>query len=165
MGFVVMKKIFTIFAYIAGFLVIFLGILYLVYPKSAKTYRLPDFRYDTELFYIQRDFYAPGSDAYKEYLCYNGSLNDDITIPEGITDLSDVKIGSDMEYSKGIYINLPKSIKKIENVSWLSNENIIYITVDEDNPYFKSVNGILYTKKGNKLIMYPFGKGTEFEKG
>lgn len=41
-----------------------------------------------------------------------------------------------------------------------SLQNII---VAEDNPYYKSVDGILYDRAGTTIVVYPLGKGEEFE--
>jgi len=37
--------------------------------------------------------------------------------------------------------------------------NLEAIYVDEDNPSYKSINGVLYSKDGTKLISYPMKKG------
>ena len=64
-------------------------------------------------------------------------------------------------------IVIPKSIIYIQEGPFVPNEyskhNIKNITVDEDNEYYKSIDGNLYTKDGTTLIQYAVGKNeTEF---
>lgn len=40
--------------------------------------------------------------------------------------------------------------------------NVTSFSVDSNNPYFKEVDGVLYTKDGKKLVRYPSGRKGEF---
>lgn len=42
------------------------------------------------------------------------------------------------------------------------NTKVTSFTVDSNNKYFKSINGVLYTKDGKKLVRYPSGKEGAF---
>lgn len=41
-------------------------------------------------------------------------------------------------------------------------EDLLNITISEDNPYYCSVDGVLYDKSIETLIAYPFAKGNEY---
>lgn len=56
------------------------------------------------------------------------------------------------------WINIPASIKTIgRNVFW-GCKNLNEIHVDANNPYFTSVDGVLYNKDMTMLIKFPAGK-------
>lgn len=50
------------------------------------------------------------------------------------------------------------TIGKGVNISELYSSSLQNIYVDEENEYFKSINGVLYSKDGKELKMYPAGK-------
>ena len=49
----------------------------------------------------------------------------------------------------------------MEFIPSLSKSTITSITVDEDNPYFSSKDGILYNKKKTEILRFPAGKTVE----
>ncbi|EAX82785.1 cell surface protein, putative [Trichomonas vaginalis G3] len=54
---------------------------------------------------------------------------------------------------------LPKSIKKIHQYNpFTVMSELENIFVDENNPYFTSLNGVLYTKDYSELIHFPRAK-------
>lgn len=53
---------------------------------------------------------------------------------------------------------IPKSVEVIHNYAFDDFGALEYIEVDKDNPYYKSVDGVLYTKDGKTLVRYPVGK-------
>ena len=55
-------------------------------------------------------------------------------------------------------ITIPKSISTIDIQSFSNFTNLKIITVDEGNEAFKSVDGVLYSKNGENLILYPKAK-------
>lgn len=57
---------------------------------------------------------------------------------------------------------LPASLAVLDGNPFLGNFKLKSIKVSEDNPNFKSVEGVLYNKKGNKLISYPYGRALEY---
>ncbi len=107
---------------------------------------------------------------------YNKSLTE-ITLPDGLE-----KIGSEAFAESGITkINLPEGLKEIgyrafyntplteiyipasvEKIDYLAfgteTRTLEKITVDENNPYFTSLDGVLYNKDMTKIICYPSGK-------
>lgn len=109
------------------------------------------------------DFYT-----FAEYIYYSG----DIEIPEALEiDGKEVPVTSlnsgIFEYSDGLRrIVIPASISSIgssspnyEGESLFSNcTGLEEIVVDEANEYYKSVDGVLYSKDGTELIAYPAAK-------
>ena len=59
--------------------------------------------------------------------------------------LTDIKLGSKTESAPQIYL--------LDGCTRLRN-----ITVSEDNPYFSSVEGVLFNKDKTEIVMYPQGK-------
>ncbi len=55
-------------------------------------------------------------------------------------------------------ITIPKTVTEIDDGAFAKLPTLKYIYVDEDNPNYKSVDGVLYTKDGSKLVAYPLGK-------
>lgn len=60
-------------------------------------------------------------------------------------------------------IKFPASVREIDSESFYSVFSLEEIIVDDRNPYFKSDNGILYSKDGSRLVKVPDGWGkTDF---
>ena len=108
---------------------------------------------------------------------YNGP-GGEVTVPEGIE-----KVGaSAFEDSKVTKVNLPESLKELENHCFFSCRELTEITlpaslekiaeiqvfsycsslrairVAEGNPNYQSVDGVLFTADGKTLLCYPAGK-------
>lgn len=116
-----------------------------------------------------------GSD-YKNVNCqsFNRCVNlENVILEEGIEEIGGYVFGSCRNVKKW---ELPKSLKKIgtatfsgsivekfnipENVesigsTFLSSSNLIEITVDSNNKYFESVDGVLFDKNVTQLVKYP----------
>lgn len=76
-------------------------------------------------------------------------------VPEGV-----VKAGYDaMSKSKMTALFLPASV---EEAPGFSPDDVTSITVDEANPRFKSVDGVLYDFAMETLLCYPSGREGEF---
>ncbi len=63
--------------------------------------------------------------------------------------------------ANGRGLSLPINVTKISDVSFLGN-HLKTITVANDNKDFKSIEGVLFSKDGKKLISYPLVKGTTY---
>ena len=74
-----------------------------------------------------------------------------ITIPESVTSIGRLGFCS---CSKLASIHIPKNVKEIGQRAFAGCSNLSTITVDENNEYFKSVDNVLFTKDGTKLIRY-----------
>ena len=81
-------------------------------------------------------------------------LNGDLVLPEGL-----LEIGSDaFEFCDALTsITIPSSVTKTSGAICNGNQ-LQNIFVDEDNSYFKSIDGVLFTKDGSSLINYPTGR-------
>ena len=55
-------------------------------------------------------------------------------------------------------INLPASITHIGDGAFTASKNLVSINIPSTNNYYKTENGILFTKNGQKLMCYPSGK-------
>lgn len=58
-------------------------------------------------------------------------------------------------------IYIPKSVETIGDMAFLGCEKMTDIIVDEANPYWNSVEGVLYSKDLKTLYCYPTGKRSE----
>lgn len=89
-----------------------------------------------------------------------------IGFKEGVDDLLDISIPEKIEsydvkyfreYSFVTYdiesVFLPKTIENIQLIRGI--KHVKEITIHEDNPYFKSLNNVVYNKSLDRLIMYP----------
>ena len=84
-----------------------------------------------------------------------------ITLPESL-----VVLGSNAFYGSGLTsLHIPANVRTSSNTNQTLLQNpaaycrsLTEITVDESNAYYKGVDGVLLTKKGNMLIQYPAGK-------
>lgn len=86
-------------------------------------------------------------------------------IPEGVTTVGDnLQSISPFEYTTYLNtIKIPKSVTTIYPNSFVNiqigdGNSITEFIVDEDNPNYKSVDGVLFSKNGKKLITYPSNK-------
>ena len=57
-----------------------------------------------------------------------------------------------------ITIDIPNSVETIEKGAFSSCRSLTSIYVSNDNEYFKSVDGVLFSKDGTVLIAFPRGK-------
>lgn len=55
-------------------------------------------------------------------------------------------------------MTLPKSVRWIGDAAFGENKKLEKIEVASDNPFLKSVDGVLYTKDGRVLLAYPAGE-------
>ncbi len=78
---------------------------------------------------------------------YTGTL----VIPEGMESIGGAAF-RDADYTEVI---IPASVNYIEGYPFIFNENLERITVDENNPYYCSVDGVLYNKDKTELIEFP----------
>ncbi len=84
-----------------------------------------------------------------------------IDIPESynysnLGELPVTEIASDTfsNYNEINTISIPKTIKKIGSRAFMGSQVKSY-SVAGDNPYYKSVNGVLFSKDGKTLLSYP----------
>lgn len=78
-----------------------------------------------------------------------------VTIPEGITGISSYTF---FDCNNLESVHLPKSMKNFWGGCFASCNSLREVTVDPENPWFCSVNGVVYTKDQKELVFYPPGK-------
>jgi hypothetical protein len=59
-------------------------------------------------------------------------------------------------------IKIPESIVNISNYAFGLNISLTRINVDENNPMFSSVDGVLFNKSVKKLVKFPKGRSGEY---
>lgn len=60
-------------------------------------------------------------------------------------------------------IEIPESVIEIDSCPFLRSPKLQTINVSRNNPYFCSVNGVLFNKSKTALIQYPCGKQGKYE--
>ena len=78
----------------------------------------------------------------------------EITLPEGLEVLGG-NVFADTDITS-IYI--PASVRLMSQFTFMECAALEEINVDENNPYFSSIDGVLYNKDGTKVIFCPEGK-------
>ncbi|MBQ7257738.1 MAG: leucine-rich repeat protein [Abditibacteriota bacterium] len=74
-------------------------------------------------------------------------------VPDQFTKINGFSCCSDLKT-----INISKNISEIDKESFDTCYNLEEINVDDDNPYYSSVEGVLYNKEKTILIRYPENK-------
>ena len=52
-------------------------------------------------------------------------------------------------------IQIPETVEWIGELAFANCQNLLYVSVNKYNPYFKDVDGVLYTAEEDRLILYP----------
>lgn len=52
-------------------------------------------------------------------------------------------------------VSIPSTVKSISEFAFSDSRGLTSINVDSKNPYYKDINGVLYSKNGNNLLYYP----------
>ena len=55
------------------------------------------------------------------------------------------------------YVYIPDSVTVIDETALVGCKSLLYIDVSEDNYFYKSVDGVLYSYDGSCLVRYPIG--------
>ena len=88
------------------------------------------------------------------YALSGDALSGDVTIPESVTVIEPAAFYN----CQGITgLNLPSSIESISNGAFINCSNITFFNIDDNNEYYKSSEGVLFSKDGI-LIAYPSKK-------
>lgn len=58
-------------------------------------------------------------------------------------------------------VNLSDAVQTFPGLAVYSSKNLMRINVSEGNQYFKSVDGVLFSKDGKTIVRYPMGKDDE----
>lgn len=101
------------------------------------------------------------------------STGDTIIVPDTVqmnstacvvTGFCHIWTGFDDQRHNGHYTTVlfPRTVKDIHTETMLDNPNLASIVVDENNPYFTTIDGVLYDKKVERLILFPQAKAGKF---
>lgn len=77
-----------------------------------------------------------------------------IELPDG---LEDIGASAFMGCTSLLTVNIPASVNNIDANPWSRCSSLIEINVDEANANYKSEDGVLFTKNGQYLMVYPIG--------
>ena len=86
----------------------------------------------------------------------------EITLPDSLTSIGWIAFSYCSSLTS---INIPKRAFLDGNPpseTFAACYNLAEFRVDPDNPFYTSVSGVIYSKDGKKLFLYPNGKGSEF---
>ncbi len=89
---------------------------------------------------------------------YEGnSTNDTLVIPDEIDGQPVVALDSfSVAASENVkFVVIGKNVTSIDRRAFCGSLHIEKYTVDEENPSYKSVDGVLFSKDGKKLLAYP----------
>ncbi len=81
-----------------------------------------------------------------------------IDIPSVIDGYSIVGIGKEFTLTQAVPVRLPATIRSVDRIGNLQAENFQKVTeyiVDENNPYLISIDGAVYDKAVQTLLLYP----------
>lgn len=84
-------------------------------------------------------------------------ISNDIVIPDTVIQLGD-GFGNEFDGSEAQSFHIGAGIKEISSWQFDRMENLENITVSDESPYFKSIDGILYDKTAETLIRVPINK-------
>lgn len=104
--------------------------------------------------------YKENGDGYALYRYKSTSTETSLEIPDTyenkpVTELMAFSVAN-AEYLTEIKIG--KNITKIDSWAFTNCPNLVKITVSEENPNYKTVDGVLYNKDLTELICYPNSK-------
>ena len=99
----------------------------------------------------------------KKVICNN--IQDDnseeitIIVPESVKEIADDSFGANYNFRSVVSIHLPKTVEKFSAEAFYCYMNdfpkLASIEVDPENPFYQSIDGVLYSKAGDTLIRCP----------
>ena len=85
---------------------------------------------------------------------FKGRISADFILPDTIKYIGEYAFG----HCKSKTINIPASVEYISPLAFACSTTLQKFTVDENNPVYKAVDGVLYSKDGSTLVMFPDAK-------
>jgi hypothetical protein len=155
-----MKRFRTISVLLVSLLVLSVVIL----PNSPKAEALqePTYKNDVPALAPKSDFLYRTQNNRIFITKYIGT-NEKIIIPETIDNLPVFAVTSKAFADSGItYIKLPAALGNLASNAFNECDTLLRIDVDDSNPYFCSVDGVVYSKDRTILKVFPAGRGGDF---
>lgn len=120
--------------------------------KSGNVRTLEHMPYD---YPDMEDYVIPeGTTAIADYAMIYLNLGD-VTFPDSLETIGYRALG----YSSITSVTLGENVHTIDPSAFVGCTEVTAYTVDEDNPYFISENGILYNNIKTDMIAYPYSNG------
>lgn len=85
----------------------------------------------------------------------NCSALESIEIPDSVTYIGDYAFSGCLKLGS---VNISKNVTKLGAGPFHSCESLASINVDEENEYYKTIDGNLYSKDGTVLVQYAMGR-------
>ena len=82
----------------------------------------------------------------------------EIEIPESVETISRAAFA----VTKLTSVKLPDQVSSIGSIPFSRCPELKEISISDNNPYYKTVGGVLYSKDGKSLIQYPNAAGSEY---
>lgn len=99
----------------------------------------------------------PGTKAIEWNAFQQNDTLTSVTIPEGVTDMSDQLFGSCTALER---IEIPASVTAIARMALPYGDSMREIVVAEGNARYETRDGMLFDKTDDALLYYPMGRGT-----
>lgn len=80
------------------------------------------------------------------------------TVPDSVTCIADTAFDMCAELTA---VNLGAAVESMPFAPFYCSAKLTTVNVSEDNPNFKSVDGVVYSKDGKTIVAFPMGKSTE----
>ncbi len=111
-------------------------------------------------YYEENSLHFYIGESYAFFTGCDEGLSGDVIIPAYVNDYPVVVFDDDAlrRGAKITSITLPKTIKVVYTDGFLDAESLLNIYVDENNIDFVSVDGVLYGKGSDELIVFPKGR-------
>ncbi len=108
---------------------------------------------------------ANGNSYYIAKLYTDSTTREEVAIPDEIDGIpvTEIAVSCITQCSNLKKLDIGKNVQTISSWGITNNTYLASITVDPENKYFASEEGILYSKDFTKLIAYPNAKGAEYD--
>lgn len=84
---------------------------------------------------------------------YGEIFLESIKLPESLEIIGENAFG----YTGITVVDIPKNVRTISSTQFESSI-MLYYNVSEENPYYKSIDGVVYSKDGTELVAFPCGR-------
>ena len=152
------------FKIISALLVSLLVLSVVILPNSPKAEALqePVYRNDVPALAPKSDFNYRTQNNRVFITKYTGT-NEKIIIPETIDNLPVFAVAAKAFAETTVtYVKLPASLGTLASNAFNECDTLLRIDIDDNNPYYCSVDGIVYSKDRTILKVFPAGRGGDF---